>query len=153
MPDFYEIRAYGDPQPQGSMRAFQPKGARFPVVTSDNPKLKGWRKIVKAAALAHTERDCSAADPLIYGSVAAYLYFTMRRPKSIKGDVYPTSKPDLDKLARGVLDALTEAYVFEDDSRVVKLVTMKLYPNQGADALDRPGVFIRVRQALPARKD
>lgn len=152
MPDFYEIRAYGDPQPQGKLKAVSLPGRRYSTLVDANPKLKAWRKIVTAAALTLTESDCTPSDPLITGPVAVYAFFTMRRPKSVKCE-YPQSKPDVDKLARGVLDALTDAYVFADDSRVVKLVAMKLYPNQGADALDRPGVFIRVRQALPARKD
>ena len=37
-----ELRFFvpGIPAPQGSMRAFMRPGARFPVVTADNPKTK-----------------------------------------------------------------------------------------------------------------
>jgi len=39
----------GIPAPQGSMRAFMPKGARFPVVTADNPKTTRKRATKPAA--------------------------------------------------------------------------------------------------------
>src|SRR6185369_17739711 len=37
----------GIAQPKGSARAFMPKGARFPVVTSDNRNLKAWERSVR----------------------------------------------------------------------------------------------------------
>jgi Holliday junction resolvase RusA-like endonuclease len=48
---------------------------------------------------------------------------------------YPTTKPDLDKLARAVLDALTGVY-YLDDAQVVSLDLQKAYTH-GA-----PGVYI-----------
>ena len=41
---------WGIPQPKGSTRAFNIPGRRFPVVTSDNPKLKAWEKSVRTMA-------------------------------------------------------------------------------------------------------
>ena len=40
--------------------------------------------------------------------------------------VYADTKPDLDKLTRAVLDSLTDAGVFTDDSRVVWLNVAKV---------------------------
>lgn len=153
MPEVYEIRAYGDPQPKGDLKPVNLPGRKFTTLVDSNPKLKGWQRIVTAAAMAFTERDCTHKDPLIRGPVTIYLYFTMKRPKSAKFDAYPATRPDIDKLTRGVFDCLTKANVYEDDSRIVKQLSLKLYPKQGSDALARPGVLIRVRQALPPRKD
>jgi Holliday junction resolvase RusA-like endonuclease len=44
-------------------------------------------------------------------------------------------KPDVDKLIRAVLDALTDAGVFRDDSRVVQVSATKIYA-------DKPGALI-----------
>jgi Holliday junction resolvase RusA-like endonuclease len=44
----------------------------------------------------------------------------------------PRSKPDVDKLARTTLDALT-GIAFDDDSRIVDLVTRKRYAEPGRE--------------------
>jgi len=44
----------------------------------------------------------------------------------------PTVYPDIDKLARCTLDALT-GRVFDDDSRIVKLIATKVYAEPGAE--------------------
>jgi crossover junction endodeoxyribonuclease RusA len=124
----------GHPEPQGSTRAFMPKGARFPVVTSDNPSLKQWRHLVAYTAQQHT-----AGGPL-YGGVHVTLAFTLQRPKSLpKSTRQHLKKPDIDKLARAILDALT-GILFPDDSEVVRLEVTKRYA-----ALDAaPGVTITI---------
>jgi crossover junction endodeoxyribonuclease RusA len=115
---------YGEPIPQGSMRAFLPKGWKRPIVTADNKRTKPWRQDVKAAALEAVEK---AKIPLMGRSVAVSIacnfYFT--RPKSAKKSItHKTTKPDCDKLGRAILDALT-GVVFEDDSQVVSLSLLK----------------------------
>lgn len=57
---------------------------------------------------------------------------------------YPTGRPDLDKLCRAVLDALTDAGALGNDARVVGLAAEKTYPGGAADALDGPGAVIVV---------
>ena len=77
---------YGVPIPQGSMKAFTPKGWTRPILTSDNKKTKPWRQEVAGAALEAMQR---------YG---------FEKPQSTKKSVVAkTTKPDLDKLARSLL--------------------------------------------------
>ena len=52
--------------------------------------------------------------------------FFMPRPKTVKRHM-PTVTPDVDKLCRAVLDALTDAGVWVDDSQVVDLGATKIY--------------------------
>jgi len=112
----------GIPAPQGSMRAFMRKGARFPVVTSDNRNLKPWRQSVAFAAV-----DACPDRELWQGPVSIGVVFYLPRPKSLPKRVeYPTKKPDCDKLARGILDALT-GILWRDDSQVVEMAARKLY--------------------------
>ena len=112
------FRARGVPQPQGSMRAFVPKGWRRAVITSDNPKLGDWRRLVAAAAPGRVPFD---------GAVRVTLHFDLPRPRSLPRRVVDhVKRPDLDKMARGCLDALT-GVLFRDDSQVVELRATKGY--------------------------
>lgn len=49
-----------------------------------------------------------------------------KRPKSKKKAMYPTTRPDVDNWAKGVLDAL-QFIAYENDSQVVELRLNKLY--------------------------
>jgi len=96
---------FGVAQPQGSARAFMPKGARFPVVTTDNPQLKGWRQLVATEA----SRALRGAGQLIEGPIRIVAAFYLPRPKSIGARPKAhLTRPDVDKLARAIGDALTD---------------------------------------------
>ena len=60
-------------------------------------------------------------------------------------------KPDIDNVAKLVLDALVKAGVMDDDTQVVELVARRMYlPHPGAcGAGDRPRVHIVVRAVQP----
>jgi crossover junction endodeoxyribonuclease RusA len=115
---------YGLPQPQGSIRAFMPKGWKRPVLTSDNAKVKPWRQEIAGTAAALMERESIRIIQKPFGvRVTAYFYFP--KPKSAKKSVtHKTTKPDIDKLARALHDALT-GIVYEDDSQIVESRAIK----------------------------
>lgn len=54
---------------------------------------------------------------------------------------YHTKAPDVDKLSRSILDALT-GIVYADDSQVVSLESQKIY--EGGLALYKAGAYIKV---------
>jgi crossover junction endodeoxyribonuclease RusA len=136
--------AFGIPQPQGSARMVPISPPcrvchrRDQRITSDNPKLKPWRALIRKAL------DAENVQP-IEGPVRVSLLFGLPRPKHHFGargllasaPAYPAVRPDVDKLARAALDALTGP-AFGDDSQVVELIVLKHY----ADGT--PGVEIRV---------
>lgn len=68
------------------------------------------------------------------GPVALALEFTFARPKKPKHQQHIT-KPDLDNLAKAVMDSLTTARAWVDDSQVWSLTLTKAYS-------DDPGVLI-----------
>lgn len=82
--------------------------------------------------------------------VAAEFVFYMKRPKSHfrangllrdTAPAFPLLYPDVDKLARAVMDALTAGSAWDDDARVVDLTALKRYARQ-----DQPvGVVITLR--------
>jgi len=116
---------YGVPQPQGSMRAFIPKGWGRAVITSNSPKLKPWRQQVAASALEARDTLLGPGAEVWDGPISVTIDFFFERPKSVKSE-RKTTRPDVDKLLRGVFDALT-GILFKDDSQVVKCTATKQF--------------------------
>lgn len=134
-----EFTVQGEPIPQGSMKAFTPKGCNRPIVTSDNPRLKKWRNVVRSGAI-KAMGGLHPAGRQVPVRLVAVFYFA--RPKS-NHDLDKVTRPDLDKLCRSIGDSLTDV-VFEDDSQVTELHAVKLY--------GEPRVEIRVEEVLPAMR-
>lgn len=131
----------GNPVTQGSMRAFMPKGAKFPVVTHEKgPELKQWRAMVAGAAF-----DAFGVDNIHHGPLRVSVVFYLQRPQSHYGrhgllpsaPAYPIKKPDLDKLERAIGDAL-KGVIYVDDSQVIDWHVVKRFG-------ERPGAMIRAR--------
>lgn len=128
------VRVMGEPVPQGSVRAFVTKSGR-PIITHSNRNTKEWRQRIATEAQAKRPAHWDM-DRAIFLSVT----FLMPRPKSLPKKVFQDVKrPDLDKLIRAVMDALTGIY-YQDDSQVVLISATKNYV--GKD--DTPGVEIRI---------
>ncbi len=142
------IRVIGTPAPQGSLRAFNRRGGGRPIVTSDNARTRPWKDVV-----AWNAGQARTASWPIGGPVQVDIAFRLARPAGHFGKrgllpsapASPARKPDLDKLARSCLDALTEAGVWRNDAQVVNLEVRKTYVPEG----DVPGALIAV-YALPA---
>ena len=137
----------GSPVPQGSMRGFVVNGRA--VLTSSSKNLKEWRNLIAAQAN-HVMADSGKVFFTSKEPVEVTAKFSFVRPKShlkSSGELtksaprYKYSKPDSDKLARSVLDALT-GVLYEDDSQVVRLLVTKGYADPGIG----PGVEISVER-------
>lgn len=107
----------GTPVQQGSMipRLIWVGGKPKATMHSHNSAgLKAWRKAI-------VDRIRALQHPTIGPYVAVEATFYMPKPGRTKYPEYPAGTPDLDKLTRAVLDALTESGLIEDDARVVRL--------------------------------
>jgi crossover junction endodeoxyribonuclease RusA len=133
-----QFDALGLPVPKGSLKAFTPKGWTRPVLTSTSVGLKDWAAVVRYQA------QSVAPGTLYPDGVAVWLAFRLPRPKALpKAKLTPhTKKPDLDKLIRAVLDALS-GVLFTDDSQVVQLTCSKRYAALG----EAPGVAVRLESS------
>jgi crossover junction endodeoxyribonuclease RusA len=129
-----KITVDGIPAPQGSKVR-----NRAGAIYESNKAVGPWREAVRA------ETQRAAARPLT-GAVYVRICFRLARPKGHYGTGrnagtvrasapdFPHGKPDIDKLARAVLDGLTEGGAWTDDAQVVSLEVYKVYAAKaGAD--------------------
>jgi len=113
----------GLPATKGSTVSWM--GAHGVVTKSDCRGLAAWTQAVGwAAKFAHTHLAPEGT------AVGVWVTFQFVKPKSAPTRVHPVVKPDIDKLARALLDALT-GVAYLDDGQVVELHAGKAY---GEDA-------------------
>jgi len=111
----------GKPQSQGS-KVKTRWGMR-----EDNKELGPWRERVALAAYAALPEDRDDDELGITGPVTVGLEFVLYRPgNTAKTKPTPPAikKPDIDKLVRAILDALT-GVVWHDDAQVTTLLVRK----------------------------
>lgn len=136
-----DIQLVGRPVAQGSMSAFvvgKKDGPKRAVVAQGGSR-QSRNDLARYRGDLREEAQKSMRDrPPLRGPVDIEITFLFERPKAHYGtgrnsevvkDSAPrhkTSAPDLDKLVRSVLDALT-GVVFEDDAQIVRLITAKSY--------------------------
>ena len=128
----------GVPAPQGSKRH-----VGNGVMVESSKRLRPWRGTVTGAIVDAGWQH----DPILAGPVRVTLTFAMPRPKHHYGTgrnagvlraaapVWHEGRGDADKLARAVLDALTDSGAIRDDGQVAWLTVSKVYAQQ-------PGVSI-----------
>jgi Holliday junction resolvase RusA-like endonuclease len=94
-------------------------------VTSDNAKTMPWRQQVGWTALnARPTADIWAKR---HEPVAVAMTFVFTKPQSVsKKRLQMAVKPDIDKLCRSALDAMT-GILFVDDGQVVQITAGKVY--------------------------
>jgi crossover junction endodeoxyribonuclease RusA len=123
----------GTPAPQGSKRHVG-GGRMIEMSKAVGP----WREAVRSQTQIRVDK---AGYLRFTGPLAVSIDFYLPRPKSApKSALWPAKRPDLDKLARAVLDGLTDGGAWEDDGQVVKLQLVKHY----ADANNLPGCDIEI---------
>jgi crossover junction endodeoxyribonuclease RusA len=127
------ITVRGTPAPQGSKRHVG--GGRMVEMSK---AVGPWREAVRA----ETQRAMNGHGP-ISGPVGVRVVFGLARPRAhyrtgrnahmLKdtAPVFPSGRPDVDKLARAVLDGLTMGGIWTDDSQVVRLEAVKNYGQPG----------------------
>ena len=138
-PEVFDVFVKGIPRPQG-----RPRIVRFPngkAGLKDPDISRDWKNYVRMVA---GETWGRAPEE---GPVALFLTFYLPIPRSwskkrrmaaLAGEIWPTGRPDLDNLAKAVIDAII-GVVIADDRQIVELSVAKFY---GAN----PGVNITLRR-------
>lgn len=121
------VQAQGRPR-FGNGRAYDPKTSR------------DYKQHVKQIGLDY------ALEELIETAIELHIDVYWQRPKKyskkkellqFKDELRPTTKPDLDNLAKGIKDGLT-GVIWKDDSQIVSLYLHKYY-------CDQPRAEIKIR--------
>lgn len=137
------LRVHGIPKAQGSKTAFVRGGK--PIVAEagskeSRSKHAAWRQAVATAA-----RDLLEAGGHTYPAsqpVDVGIDFVLPKPGSAPKYVrWAFRKPDLDKLARSVLDGLADGGLLAADQQVCQLACSKAYVVDGG----APGCVVVVR--------
>jgi Holliday junction resolvase RusA-like endonuclease len=141
----------GIPKGQPRARAFARKMGvtetgepKFVARMYDAGTAESWKQQVALA--------CTPPDTPIEGPVCIELDFYLPRPKKISrrkdfsGPVPCTSKPDIDNLAKAVLDAMTTIGWWHDDAQVASLRLEKFWASTAGNHV---GVSIRLRTMNP----
>lgn len=139
------FRVTGMPTPQGSKTAFAVKsksGGYRAVMTEANKKLPAWRLAVREAAQQAMLSNMQG-EPIDV-PVKVSVTFFMPKPAKPKWATYPASKPDLDKLIRGVFDSLTHAGAWRDDALAVQITAKKLWCGSTTDTYPEPGCLVTI---------
>lgn len=139
--------AHGVPKPKGSMRHVG-HGRMVEQVNG-----KPWREAVKWAALeamGHNAHDRGLDGYPLDGPLRVEATFTFAKPGSApkRRRTWPITRSsgDADKQLRNLFDAMVDAGVMRDDSQIIEATVAKRYPLEGADALNFPGVVVRVHR-------
>jgi len=135
-----KIEVIGAPIPQGSLVG-NPRfgGLRY----SNDALLKEWRSKVIIALADECPDDWDQSAPLF---VSANFRFV--RPKGHFGKKglrpsapnHKATKPDLDKLTRGIGDSIEQAGIARNDSQIVQWSVLKRW----TEGQEPPGVTLRV---------
>jgi crossover junction endodeoxyribonuclease RusA len=120
------VTVHGEPQTKGSTRAIAQRrkdGSLIARVFNDNARTKQWQQSMAWAA--QLQRPIRFSGP-----VALDVTFRLARPQKHVGPDAVSTRPDLDKLVRTVLDALS-GVCYHDDGQVAELTARKLYAPPG----------------------
>jgi Holliday junction resolvase RusA-like endonuclease len=130
--DNFSFTVFGsEPRPQGSKKYVGSRrtaaGNNIPLIIEASPGLPVWRKAVSDAVVQamHDSGDLSKFE----GAVKVEAVFYVTRKKTVTRAL-PTVPPDVDKLARSLLDSCKP--VWGDDSQVVRLDVSKKYATKEA---------------------
>jgi len=137
----------GKPKGQPRVRAYNPKHSKHAKVY-DPGTANDWKSLVALAA-----KKVAPKKP-ITGPVFVDMLFSMPRPgnhhvscdksRPVKKTAphYHVSKPDVDNLAKAVLDVLSDIGYWTDDQLVSVLKVAKIYTQ--SEYQEKPGVSVQV---------
>lgn len=131
----------GNPAPQGSKRHVG--GGRMIEMCK---RVKPWRTDIRA----HLLDDSGRPKATFNGAVHIDVEFVMPRPKSApkRSEPLAIKRPDVDKLLRSLLDAISSAHVWNDDSQVVSISAEKRIARIG----ETPGCHLHITCAIERAK-
>jgi Holliday junction resolvase RusA-like endonuclease len=137
-----EFTVPGDPKGKGRPR-FSRVG-KFTKTYTDAKTKMYEDKVASAARLAmfpHEPLKTPVAVFMLIGMPIPASYSKKRKQDCLLDVEMPCKKPDIDNIAKGILDAMN-GIVYKDDVQVIRLTLQKHYSTE-------PSVYIMVHEYLP----
>ena len=134
-----KIRIIGIPATAGSFVPRKRKNGSLYLLRSGSQKHREWRQTAETTirqAVKLWQWEVNQDD-----QYSVSLSFLLPKPKSVSR-AQPNVKPDIDKLCRSTLDALTVGKAIDDDARILQLIASKTY----AGGNEQPGCYITVNK-------
>jgi len=132
MPEI-EMTIPGAAKPQGSKNGYIRGGG---VVLVESVKGLKESRLAASAQIHASAYEDKWVMPNAAAPVSVQMVFIFTRPKSALTRIFHTVKPDLDKLTRYMLDALTQAgNVIHDDNQVTEIQCTKIYGRMNATSI------------------
>ena len=133
----YSIMIPGDAVPQGRPRVVRIGGR---TIAYDPPKSKAYKARVRQYAARNAPKEPLEGkvtlEVRIYRSVPKS-WSKKKREAAYAGMIWPTTKPDVSNIVKGIEDALNGIW-YKDDSQIVREYSMKQYARE-------PGVIVTMR--------
>jgi len=112
------------------------------LIPTNKKTLDPWRELVALGCRGFIQQGIKFGPGV---AIDVDLTFYLPRPKSVSVTArpLPTVKPDVDKLERAVLDAMTMSGVIADDAQITDTSTRKRYADD-----TRPGLVLIIDTAV-----
>jgi len=117
---------YGEPVAQGRPRASTINGH---LRLYDPRKSRDYKQYVRLVASQHRPKELLAGPLQLKVKVyrpTLKSFSKKKKEKAEKGEIRPTTKPDVDNYVKGIKDAL-KSVIWKDDSQVVDLQVSKFF--------------------------
>ena len=134
-----KIRIVGIPATAGSFVPRKRKNGSLYLLRSGSQKHREWRQAAEQTIRQAVNTWKWETSPDDEYSVS--LSFLLPKPRTVTRD-QPNVKPDIDKLCRSTLDALTVGKAIDDDARITQLTATKTY----TAGSEQPGCYITVNK-------
>lgn len=139
MSDRFNLRlvVLGVPVPKGSGKAVRHRTTGKPIYLPANEGTRPWQALIASECHLHMGSQMPFAGP-----VEIQVVFFMPRPKSAPKKVTEpiTSKNDIDKLLRTILDGLVTGGGIADDGQVIHIAARKAFAGGIHDPLGPAGL-------------
>ena len=137
-----EIRFWVPGEPKGKARArtfYNPRMGRMQSVTPESTMV--YENLIRTCYRQAYDGRIADGIPVVVEITAFFdvpkSASKKRKAGMIGGEIMPTKKPDIDNIAKVILDAMN-GLVYHDDTQVIGLTVNKLYGEE-------PGVMVCVR--------
>ena len=120
----------GTPATKGSYKPVRNRRTGKTLLVGMNRHEHEWRaRVAREVRSQWFTQHPTRPMPHLDTPITVRVVFLLPRPKSVSlaSRPWPTVAPDVDKLARCLLDALTDSGLIKDDSRVIHLDAHKHY--------------------------